>query len=292
MRNRWSVIGQLTLAALAACPPAIAQEAAPAAPAQPDPKRVAALVADLEGEDVKTIMAAFNELMEIGTPALKPLLDLGRRTHSMTTRVRIAMMGPEIIKRSKEPAEVDEKQFPWSQAVNGIALRLSVDREACKPGQVVRLRLDFRNVDAEPRPFAPLTLINLPNSSGGKVEGALGIQRPAPPRPGAKPPYAEHPLLMELKPGQVVTYRFRLNEDLNGQYKVMLMHDRTNNQRAGLTLPKVSSIDMVLPTGESVIQFTYYAASRGLLKDAASDLSATVKVKVKAEADKGDRGDS
>ena len=280
------------VAASAAGPAAQGPSATDEARAADEAKRIAQLVADLEAKDLKTIMAAHNALMEIGTPALKPLHALLRSTTSPTTRIRVSMMGKEIIKRSKEPpepADVDDKRFGWSEPVNGIAIRLSIDRDRYQPGQVVRLRVDFRNVDAEERPLAPLTRINLPNSSGSKIEGRLA---PAGPNDAARPvqprEYQKHPLEMPLKPGQIVTWRFRLNEKLEGQYKVMLMHDQLNNQNAGLPLPAVSTVDMPLPAGETEIRFTYYAASRGLLKGATTDLTATVRVRVEEPPATGD----
>jgi hypothetical protein len=201
------------------------------------------------------------------------------------------MLGKEIIKRSKEPAlpeKVDDR-FPWTEPVAGIAMRLSLDRQRYQPGQVVNLRIDFKNVDDKPRKFAPLTRINLPRSSGFGAEGHL--------KPGkadaAKRParnYKKRPLEMQLAPGKMVTWWFRLNEQLSGQYKVMLMHDQLNNQRAGLALPRINSIDMPLPEGESQVHFVYYAASRGLLQGAASDLAASVPVTV-AKQDPADEPD-
>lgn len=289
--------GGLSQSALASQPaggsdktPAIQPAASQLARTQPatqsSQERIAKLVNDLGKGDLREIMAAQDELMEIGTPAVEPLVKMGRASRSRTTRVRVVMVIHEILKRAKEdaaPTEVDGKKYTWTAPAEGIAMRVSVDRERAEPGQLVRLRVDFRNVDDKPRTFAPLTLINLPRSSGGKVEGALklGVPRAAKPRgPNAEKPHTPHPLEMTLKPGQTVTYTFRLNEQLNGQYKVMLMHDRLNHQRAGLALPAVNSIDMPLPPGESKVSFTYYAASRGLLKGARENLTQTVTVTV------------
>ncbi len=262
------------------------QPAATQPATQPSTERIAKLVHDLEKGELREVMAAQDELLEIGPPAVEPLVKMGRASRSRTTRVRVVMVLNEIIKRAKEepaPAEVDGKRYPWTEPVAGIAMRLSVDREQAELGQLVRLRVDFRNMDDGPRPFAPLTLINLPRSGGGKVEGALKLGVPRVGKPGSRPagkPHTPHPLEMTLTPGQTVTYTFRLNEKLNGQYKVMLMHDRLNHHRAGLALPAVNSLDMPLPAGQTKVSFVYYAASRGLLKGADADLAQAVTVTV------------
>ncbi len=282
--KRWQEMGIVAgLMVLALASGAAAQQAADAEKENPQPtaEEIRKLVADLESPKVRQVMSAQWRLMEIGRPALRPLLELGKKTRSRGVRVRIMMLGKEIIKRAKEPAlpeKVDDR-FPWTEPEAGIAMRLSLDRERYKPGQVVNLRVDFKNVDDKPRSFAPLTRINLPRSSGFGAEGHL--------KPGkadaAKRPvrdYKKRPLERQLAPGQVVTWWFRLNEKLSGQYKVMLMHDQLNNQRAGLALPPINSIDMPLPVGDSEVRFAYFAASRGLLPGAQADLAASVTVTV------------
>ncbi len=248
-------------------------------------KRIEKLVADLDSQELTDIMSAHSQLMAIGVPAIRPMIAMARQSRSRTTRVRVLMMIREIIKRSKEdpPPETVDKQAKWTEPVEGIAMRLSLDRDAYKPEQLVWLRVDFKNIDDKKRPFAPLTRLNLPRASGGKIEASFLSDNPdAAPRQARQAEYKEHPLLMQLEPGQVVTYRFRLNEKLGMQYKVMLMHDMINNQRAGLPLADITSIDWLFPPGKTNLRVTYYAASRGLLKGADSDLSAVVTVNVEA----------
>jgi len=279
------IAGGLALAGAEAESPQPTTQPAQADANQPSAEHIAELVDDLENGKLKEEMSAYNELMEIGPPAIKPLLKMGRASRSRVTRVRVLMMLREIVKRAKEkpaPQKVDEKKFSWTEPVAGISMRLSVDRDTAAPGQLVRLRVDFRNVLKKAVPFAPLTRINLPRSSSWKVEGVLRLdQKDRKPRRTTTRPYEARPLEMQLKPGQTVTYRFRLNEQLGAQYKIMLMHDLVNNQRAGLPMAKVTSVDLVLPEGESKLKFTYYAAGRGLLKGATIDLVATVPVTVK-----------
>ncbi len=252
------------------------------------------LAHQMDTGNLKEVMSAFNELMEIGVPAVRPIVKMANQSRSRTTRVRSRCMIHEIIKRAKEdplPETVDSNEFPWTDPVAGIAMRLSVDRDVYEPKQPVRMRIDFRNTTDKPVKFAPLALINLPRGGGGgRVQGKLSFasrkRYPTKPRE-----YEPTPLERTLKPGETTTWWFRLNEDLGGQYKVMLMHDRLNNFRAGLPLPRQLNIDMPLTVGTTGIRFTYYAASRGLLKGAKEDLSATVQIKVSKKHEDKDDGD-
>ena len=266
----------------AASMPATSPAGSPAA-SQPTQEQIAALVADLDVPDLKQNMLAYDQLMTIGLPAVGPLRELGRRTRCQSTQIRVAMMVPEIVRQSKEkpaPPTVDEKKYPWTAPVVGIAMRLSADREKCNPGELVRLRVDFRNVDKVARPFAPLTRLQLPTASGGQVEAELRLNEPY---PAKARDYKAHPLEMQLQPGEVVTYRFRINQNLSPQLKVMLMHDQMNHQRAGLPLAEVSTIDLRLPEGEATVRFNYFAASRGLLEGAQGNLSASVTLNAGAD---------
>jgi hypothetical protein len=253
------------------------------------------LAHQMDTGNLTEVMSAFNELMEIGVPAVRPIVKMANQSRSRVTRVRSRCMIREIIKRAKEdplPETVDGNEFPWTDPVAGIAMRLSVDREVYKPKQLVLLRIDFRNTTDKPVKFAPLALINLPRGGGGgRVQGKLNFANrkayPTKPRD-----YKPTPLERTLKPQETTTWWFRLNEDLSGQYKVMLMHDRMNNFRAGLPMPRQLNIDMPLPEGTTGVRFTYYAASQGLLKGAEKDLTATVTVKVsKKQKDSADGED-
>jgi hypothetical protein len=256
-------------------------------PNQARKQRIARLVKQLDGKDVKKVFLAYDELMEIGRPAAGPVYRMARKSRSRDTRIRSVVLIREIIKRSKEkapPDKVDPNVYTWTQPVGGVAMRLSLDRQTARPEHLVWLRVDFRNTAKEPVPFAPLTAVNTPRGGSSRAEGKLAPKRDA--KAFKKRPYKKHPLAMELKPGQTVTYRFRLNEKLGMQHKVMLMHEANTRQRAGLPLAKVSTFNWLLPKGETEIQFTYYAASKGLLKGAENNLSQTVTLTVSDKPDK------
>ncbi len=247
-------------------------------------QRIARLVGQLDGNDVKKVLLAYDELMEIGPPAVRPIYSMARKSRSRDTRIRSVVLIREIVKRSREkaaPQEVDANKFAWTDPVGGIAMRLSVDRASARPGQLVRLRVDFRNVGKEPAAFAPLTMLNTPRGGSSKAEGKLGPKREV--REVKAREFEKRPLTTTLKPGQVVSYRFRLNEKLGMQHKVMLMHEAVTRQRAGLPLAEVSTFNWLLPKGENELQFTYYAAGKGLLKDAQKNLTQTVTVTVADE---------
>ncbi|MFP4433138.1 MAG: hypothetical protein ACLFTN_01615 [Phycisphaerae bacterium] len=258
-------------------------------------ERLARLVGQLDGNDVKKVLLAYDELMETGPPAVQPIYSMARKSRSRDTRIRSVVLIQEIIKRSKEkpaPEKVDAEKYPWTAPVGGIAMRLSVDRDVVQPGQLVRLRVDFRNAAEEAVPFAPLTILNTPRGGSSKAEGKLGPKRK--PREVKAKEFKKRPLTTMLKPGQVVTYRFRLNEKLGMQHKVMLMHEASTRQRAGLPMAEVSTFSWALPEGSNELQFTYYAAGKGLLKDARKNLTQTVTVTVvektpddRADAEKG-----
>jgi hypothetical protein len=250
-------------------------------------ERIAKLVKQLDGKDVKKALLAYDQLMEIGPPAVKPVYNMARKSRSRDTRIRSVVLIREIIKRSKEkpaPQKVDAEAYPWTEPVGGIAMRLSLDRDVAKPGQLVRLRVDFRNTTKKPVAFAPLTMLNTPRGGGSKAEGKLGPKRASGKLKARE--FKKRPLTMALSPGQTVTYRLRLNEKLGMQHKVMLMHEAVTRRRAGLPLSDVTTFNWQLPKGENQLQFTYYAASKGLIRKAERNITQTVSLTVQEEANK------
>jgi hypothetical protein len=244
-------------------------------------KRIARLVGQLDGNDVKKVLLAYDELMEIGLSAAGPIYRMARKSRSRDTRIRSVVLIREIIKRSKEkpaPEKVDAEKYPWTDPVGGIAMRLSVDRDTAGPGQLVWLRVDFRNTTKEALSFAPLTMLNTPRGGSSKAEGKLGPKGKV--REVKAKEFKKRPLTTMLKPGQVVTYRLRINEKLGMQHKVMLMHEAMTRQRAGLPLAEVSTFSWALPEGSNELQFTYYAAGKGLIKGAEKNITQTVTVTV------------
>ena len=241
-------------------------DAAPTPPAAADlgegdttDPRVEALIDDLESGDAAVRDAATRALVRVGPPAVGPL------------DARLAEApSPELAGRAKRVRDgINRLWRNWDPAAGMVCaglqatLRPAEDALTFRAGEAILFNVEFRNVSPEPREMVDVRGVDLDLGKNASFtspfsDGRLIVRRldddnaPAAPNVGRALVYETgEPRTVRLKSGGRALTPVRVDECVT------------------------------LPPGEYELRFVYYAKSKALLADAASNLRTTpVNIKV------------